>query len=493
MKTTIRRLLVLLFTLALTVGAQAAYNTETEQESLLPRTKSYGAAFDDVNENSWYYPYVVASYEYSLIFGHDESFAPDDEITVAELLTITARTRAFYTEETIPAAVEGEAWFMPYVRYLTDRGLLDVGAMEYRAPATRAQLAGIFAAALPEECFNGLNATIVADAYASGDYITDVNEYTPYQQQILWLYREGLSAGVDDTGSYWPDKTTTRAEAAAIVTRMIEPPQRLTPSWDLTAALTPAEQMPETRTPAGTTLSSLIEAPEQVTDAPDCGDFDAIDALARQMLAEDKSAIRLSYEEVPTHDDAMALAVGFTSRVKSYCEQMYNTVLCQVWSSGAVDLMFSATACTDEELAQYRAETMAKALEIREMLWATGQLREGMSQYERAKVCYLWLCDYCTYDWDSMYDESALSHIAYSALVNGVAVCDGYTGAYNLLLKLEGIDCYAMHNSSHIWTVATLDGQVCHIDTTWGDQTPAESRLRYFAMTEQQAYATHPW
>lgn len=480
MKETIRRLLILLFALTLTVGAQAANESETAQASLLPRTGAYDAQFNDVDTNSWYYPYVVASYEYALITGRSNSFAPDDDITVAELVTISARIRALYLSETIPAAAEGEAWYTPYARYLTERGLLDVDAMDYDAPATRAQLAGIFAAALPEECFGGENAVLVADAYASGGYITDVNESTPYRSQILWLYREGLSVGVDGTGSYRPNKTTSRAEAAAIVVRMIDPSLRLTPEWDFA---------PE-QASAGTTLASLIEAPETVAEAPAFDDIDAIDALTRRMLSEGKSTIRLNYPEVVTRADAKTLAVHFTSRVKTYCEQMYNSVVCQIWSNGAVDLLFSATACSSEELAIYREEAMAKALEAHDMLWATGQLSEGMSQYEIARVCFLWLCDNCAYDWDNMHDDCSISHIAYNALVSGTAVCDGYTGAYNLLLKLEGIDCCAVHNDMHMWTVATLDGQTYHIDVTWGDQTD-HADLQYFGMTEQESNAAH--
>ena len=113
-----------------------------------------------------------------------------------------------------------------------------------------------------------------------------------------------------------------------------------------------------------------------------------------------------------------------------------------------------------------------------------------MSQYEIAQVYYQWLCEHCRYD-DGAGDDS-LSHLAYGALVNGLAVCDGYTGAYNLLLKLEGIDCYALPNATHIWTVATLDGETVHIDATWGDQGNTGTK-RYFAMTPEQSYSLHPW
>ena len=77
--------------------------------------------------------------------------------------------------------------------------------------------------------------------------------------------------------------------------------------------------------------------------------------------------------------------------------------------------------------------------------------------------------------------------------VDIVAVCDGYTGAYNLLLKLEGINCYTQTGSEHAWTVAVLDGTEYHIDTTWGDSSIIFANELYFAMSPALSYGFHPW
>ena len=70
-------------------------------------------------------------------------------------------------------------------------------------------------------------------------------------------------------------------------------------------------------------------------------------------------------------------------------------------------------------------------------------------------------------------------------------MCDGYTGAHNLLLKLEGIECTSLFNDSHIWTLATLDGTQYHIDVTSGDQY-GRTDLRYFGMSEEQSCQCSP-
>ena len=113
-----------------------------------------------------------------------------------------------------------------------------------------------------------------------------------------------------------------------------------------------------------------------------------------------------------------------------------------------------------------------------------------MTELEKARVYYTWICDNCVYDYQA--GDESLSHTPYSLFTLGTAVCDGYTGAYNLLLKLEGIECTSLSNSSHIWTAATLDGTEYHIDTTWGDSGRVIN-YNYFAMTEAQSRAEHPW
>ena len=493
-----RRILALLLPLALLLcaGARAA----AEPGALLARQRVYEGQFADVSADAWYAGAVAAGYEYGLFSGREGGFAPDAEITLAELLTLSARIHAVWASETIPAAAPGEAWYLPYAAYLSDRGLLSVPLADCDAPATRAQLAAVFAHSLPEGCFGDLNAALLEDARAAG-FVADVGPDTPYREDILWLYRQGLLAGMDERGSFLPDASTTRAETAALVTRLVDPSLRITLGWSV----------PRPWSAAGATLPGLVEAPDAVSNAPDYEDEAALDALVRKMLAAGEHTISLQYDHALSRSDASALANRFTSCVKTYCEQMYNFVLCQTYRDGSATLTFCATACLPEaaeketaeqrearmaaagaQLERYRAETMAKAIEVHDMLWETGQLGADMSQLEIARVYFAWLCDNCAYDDAGASDDYSVSHIAYSALVDGRAVCDGYTGAYNLLLKLEGIDCRALHNRAHIWTVATLDGTEYHIDPTWGDQT-GRVNMSYFCMTPEESMDVHPW
>ncbi len=475
MKRLIRRVAALLLPLSLllSIGAHAA---------LLPRYRAYIGQFPDVTEGDWFYPYVTAGYEYGLFEGRGKGFDPNADVTVAELLALSARLRAAYEGDTVPPASSGEAWYVPYVAYLNRHGLLPSGLGGYTASATRAQLAGIFSVSLPDSCFDDRNAMLVDAAYASGRYIADVEAGSAFHPHILWMYSQGLLVGMDANGSYRPAEHTTRAEVAAVVTRMVDPGLRLTPSWPV---------LPDWSA-AGTTLPSLIDEPMRIrTTAPALDDADDIDELVRAMLASGENRIELFYSQPVDHAGAQALADVFMSRVKRYCEQMYNAVECRHYTnSGQTIMIFSATACDEPTLATYRARTMNKAVEVHDALWANGTLRSGMSQRDMAAVYYQWLCDNCAYDMAAASNDYSPAHLAYSALLDGTAVCDGYTGAYNLFLKLEGIDCYGLSNRSHIWTVAVLDGEACHIDVTWGDQSDHVD-WSYFAMTPELSAEVH--
>lgn len=450
------------------------------------RTRTYASAFDDVPKNSWYADAAAAAYEYGLMEGRgNRQFAPEDSVTVSELLTLSARLRSIY--EHGDAAVDFARstdmanWFDPYLSYLEKKGLLPVTLGNYDTPATRAQMASIFSVSLPEEWYDDRNAELVTDAYISRDFITDVDDYTPYQTQILWMYKQGLLVGMDASGSFRPYNHVTRAEIAALLTRLVKPETRLTPDWTVLTY----------HSAVGTALSDLAEAPTQTNPAPDPTNTAAVDAAVRQMIASGQNTVTLSYPHTLSAADATALVQAFTPCVKAYCEQMYNSVTCKAYSSGRAYLTFSSTTCSDTQLSLYRERAMDRAIAVHDMLWESGALCYGMSEYEIAQVYYIWLCENCRYDTGAV-TEASLSHTAYNALVNGVAVCDGYTGAYNLLLKLEGIPCYALFNTSHIWTVAYLDGIEYHIDTTWGDQL-GRIDMSCFGMTAVQSRTKHAW
>ena len=58
--------------------------------------------------------------------------------------------------------------------------------------------------------------------------VPDVSVRTPYASEIYSLYAKGILNGVDGSLTFKPNDTLTRAEMAAIVSRMARAEQRLT-------------------------------------------------------------------------------------------------------------------------------------------------------------------------------------------------------------------------------------------------------------------------
>lgn len=471
--------LALMFSLLLGVPALAAENSTDN----FVRSKTYAGEFTDLSADSVFYENVTALYEYGLSVGKgDGTFGLKDSMTVGQVVIFAARIRSLYCTgdtEAGPNAYGGDgdtSTAARYLRYLQAEGVLGSELDgNLTDTATRAQVAHVLANTLPAEILPTVNDELVTEGYASRKFITDVTEYTDYYQDILFLYRTGISVGSDATGSYLPDRPITRGAAAAMLTRMVDPSLRLTPAWNVDSVWSAA----------GTTLGDLVE-PGKYIAAP--ATSEEMDESIRYMLSNDQDTLTLRYSNI-SPIGAQKVMDQALSIVKSYVEQCYNAVKCTYTRDGTVTLSFSA-ANVGDRIQTYRESAMAAAIAVHDELWSTGQITAGMTEYEKAKVYYTWICDNCVYDHDA--GDQSLSHIAYSLFQDGTAVCDGYTGAYNMLLKLEDIDCTALSNSSHIWTVATLDGVQYHIDTTWGD-SGTSADYDFFAMTPAQSWSYHRW
>lgn len=475
-----RRILSFLLAVCLlTVPALAAENS-TEN---FVRTKEYTNQFSDLTADSVFYENVTALYEYGLSVGKlDGTFGLQDSVTVSQILIFAGRIRSLYRTgdpEAGPAAykTEGAPTHEVYLQYLQAEGVIGTELEgSYTAPATRAQVAHVLAGTLPAEEFKLINDEFVSEAYATRKLLPDVTEYTPYYQDILFLYRCGIAVGSDEQGTFYPDAAITRGAAAAMLTRMVDPSLRLVLEWSLPLY--------------GDTEVSLADLVSPGTYIESPATEDEMDESIRWMLSRNESYLELYYPDLSVAEarNKMQEALGM---VKQYCEQSYNAVSCAILPDGRLQLSFSA-AGAGGRLREYRAATVDAAIAVHDQLWTERKLTSIMSERERAQVYYEWICENCEYDFDA--EDESLSHIPYQLFANGTAVCDGYTGAYNLLLKLEGINCIALHTDDHIWTVAMLDGEQVHIDTTWGDTTLSDSiDYSYFAMTPEESWMEHPW
>lgn len=451
--------------------------------------RAYEERFADVAPDAWYYDAVRALYELGLTGGKGaaDRFAPEDSMTLGEALTLAARLRSLYEtgdSEAGPAAYAAEgAWYRPYAAYLQS---MEVIGQEFEGhcerPATRSEIAHVLANTLPHTYFTDLNRDTVALARSSGRFMRDVEPSTAYEADIVLLYGWGILNGSDETGAFLPEQPISRCEVAAMAARLVYDDLRLTLDWEI----------PPSYAWRGTTMADLVASDGRFFQAPAPDSAEEIAADVRYMLARGERNITLQYGPgVLNSQMADRLANAFLYEARQHIEQTYNSISCtSSVQKGLLSLTFSSSLYGEEELERYRRETLACALAVRDRLWEEGILTAELSEYEKAMACFTWICENCRYDFSAVGNDDSLSHSGWRLFQEGLAVCDGYTAAYNLLLKLEGISCgtYTLVSQNHIWTVAELDGTTYHIDTTWGDQT-GEIAYRFFGMSEEDSLA----
>jgi len=181
--------------------------------------------FSDVGESAWYSGVVAKAYEYGLMKGSGaNTFNPTGNMTVAEAVTIAARVHNIYQGGS-GEFVQEEPWYQVYVDYAITNEIITAGAFSnYNRAATRAEMAYIFARTKVPIL---LVYTAVNDPPNIVNSLPDVSSDTRYYSYIVDLYKAGILAGSDAKGTFHPNSSVTRAEAAAIIIRLIVLDERI--------------------------------------------------------------------------------------------------------------------------------------------------------------------------------------------------------------------------------------------------------------------------
>lgn len=118
----------------------------------------------------------------------------------------------------------------------------------------------------------------------------------------------------------------------------------------------------------------------------------------------------------------------------------------------------------------------------------------GRSEFEREEAVFDFIADRCSYD-NAAASDSTLwqSYTAYGALINGRAVCEGYSRAVQLLCGYAGVRCALVkgtaNGGNHMWNCVRVDGEWYNLDLTWCD---GSSRIyNYFNVTDAVLDTTH--
>ncbi len=144
------------------------------------------------------------------------------------------------------------------------------------------------------------------------------------------------------------------------------------------------------------------------------------------------------------------------------------------------------------ELSEEQINTLSIATQVVE------QCAE-LSAYDKA----LYVHDYLTSTTTYGFSENPYSE--YGALVENMAVCQGYAYAYKLCMDLLEIPCITVGGSanngevllSHAWNMIELGGQWYHVDVTWDDATTSTDYGSwchlYFCVDDTFMAQNHEW
>lgn len=119
--------------------------------------------------------------------------------------------------------------------------------------------------------------------------------------------------------------------------------------------------------------------------------------------------------------------------------------------------------------------------QIEEFYTATAQflsetLEPGMSDVQKVLAIHDRLVNDCQYDTAAVGNPQTHieAHRAYGALVEGLAVCEGYTLLMNWLLSnCCDISCFMVNSEAmnHCWNFIEIDEKWYHLDVTWDDSS----------------------
>ncbi len=101
------------------------------------------------------------------------------------------------------------------------------------------------------------------------------------------------------------------------------------------------------------------------------------------------------------------------------------------------------------------------------------------SDYEKVKAVHDYIIDNVSYKLDS----TDIVHTAYGALINGKAVCEGYSLLMYRMLSELGIDVRCIPGvtgGDHMWNLVNLYGKYYYIDVTYDDGVANMDRYAYF-------------
>lgn len=177
----------------------------------------------------------------------------------------------------------------------------------------------------------------------------------------------------------------------------------------------------------------------------------------------------------------------FRNLLQQHPEYNYGTA---VWrsSNGAYGYQRSKSLTKAQQDAKMAAADQAAAQAVKKCI------KSKMTDKQKAKAIHNYIAKNCVYG-----GNTADTFTAYGALVDHVAVCQGYAAAFNLMAGKCGLQamtvCGTAQGGPHAWTYVKIGKKYRYIDCTWDDTDAAGKGYvyTYFLVKADKMKEGHVW
>lgn len=154
-------------------------------------------------------------------------YAPDDNISRAEILKIALNSFDYSTQEVLSDPlpdVDANAWYAPFVQSAFDNNIIYgfKNGLYPNTPASRGMVVTILAKAA---CFNEIDKHFAENYTSHPNYtyaaLPDVPINAYYAPYVAFFYDKGIISGYND-GTFGPENPITRGEIAKIVVNILQ-------------------------------------------------------------------------------------------------------------------------------------------------------------------------------------------------------------------------------------------------------------------------------
>ncbi len=167
------------------------------------------------------------------------------------------------------------------------------------------------------------------------------------------------------------------------------------------------------------------------------------------------------------------------------------------WISGTFSYQYTGNKTTlklNSILKKDEQKAATKKLEqkVSEIL---SKISSSSSEYEIELFIHDYIIKNCKYTESSkISSNNPKIFTSYGCLIDGSAVCEGFSKATQLLLNHSGIKCTtitgAKKDESHMWNIVKINGNWYHLDVTW-DATGALQQYNYFNVSDNLIKKDH--